>query len=72
MNQMAEQIYKVLSPTQQQIFSLRAKNISFKDIAEKLGCKPDTVKKQWKRIKAKANCIRDNDIDINDIFDDEN
>lgn len=72
MNQMAEQIYKVLSPTQQQIFSLRAKNISFKDIAEELGCKPDTVKKQWKRIKAKAIHLRDNDVDINDIFDDEN
>ncbi len=69
---MAEQIYKVLSPTQQQIFSLRAKNISFKDIAKELGCKPDTVKKQWKRIKAKAYYLRDNNIDISDIFDAEN
>jgi len=72
MNQMAEQIYKVLSPTQQQIFSLRAKNISFKDIAKELGCKPDTVKKQWKRIKAKAYYLRDNNMDISDIFDAEN
>ncbi len=72
MEQMAKQIYKVLSPTQQQIFSLRAKNISFKDIAKELGCSPSTVKVQWHRIKAKAKYLRDNDIGINDIFDAEN
>jgi len=66
-------ILQVLSPMEQQVYASICRGASYRETADKLGIKRDTVKKYWKRIKQKIQALEEKtDLDvIMDIFEEE-
>ncbi len=66
-------IMQVLSPMEQKVYIAICKGMNYREIADDLGIKKDTVKGYWKRIKKKIKKLEDeSDLDvIMDIFEEE-
>ena len=66
-------IMQVLSPMEQKVYIAICKGTNYREIADDLGIKKDTVKGYWKRIKKKIKKLEDeSDLDvIMDIFEEE-